>query len=396
MKQLKNHAVIALAYFFLIAILGVIMRLFPIVAIPANYKFLVHTHSHVALLGWVYTALTTLIYIAYLHKTDIKKRYKRIFVFTQFTIIGMLLSFPFIGYALFSIIFSTLFLIASYLFAWLVFKHTPIHRKQYNSYKFIRIALWFMIISSIGPWTLGIIMNTVGQASSLYKNAIYFYLHFQYNGWFIIALFGLFTRLLELKDIHFSKKEFSIIYWLFNTGVILTFFISILWMTPPFFIYILAGIGSFFQLVAFFMFLKKWRDLKSNSTDILLKIIVLFSGFKLVLQFLGAFPYISKIISANVDLVIGYIHWVFLGVVSTSLIYLLNYFKVLKLNTFTIILYTIGVLLTEALLFYKGTFVWLELDVFSNYYNFLAGASILLLLSIGILFTHQLNFKKKT
>lgn len=63
MNQLKNYSTLALIYFLIIAILGVVMRLFPIIQISANYKFLVHTHSHVALLGWVYTALTTLIYL---------------------------------------------------------------------------------------------------------------------------------------------------------------------------------------------------------------------------------------------------------------------------------------------------------------------------------------------
>ena len=393
MKQLKNYSTLALAYFFIIAILGVILRLFPITPISVNYKFIVHTHSHVALLGWVYTALTTLIYLLYLRNSQINRRFKNIFIFTQITIIGMLVSFPFMGYKFFSILFSTLFLIASYLFSWLVFKYTPTESKQTNSYKLIRIALWYMIISSFGPWTLGAIMSTLGQGSSLYKNAIYFYLHFQYNGWFLVALLGVFTRILEQQNIEFTKKEFSIIYWLFNTGIVSTFLISILWMTPNKSINTIAGIGSIFQLIAFIIFLKKLNKIKLKSSQFLLKVFITFFLIKLIMQLLGCIPYFSSSISYNVDLVIGYIHWVFLGIVSIGLLSLLSHFKLIKITKSVIVLYIIGFLLTEFLLFYKGANIWLESDVTSNYYHYLIGASVLLFLSIMRLLILQLKRK---
>ena len=66
--------------------------------------------------------------------------------------------------------------------------------------------------------------------SDLYKNAIYFYLHFQYNGWFILALFGIGFYILEKQNIRISKSVFNIFFWLMNLGVILTFGISLLWM----------------------------------------------------------------------------------------------------------------------------------------------------------------------
>jgi hypothetical protein len=393
MKQLKNYSTLALAYFFIIATLGVMLRLFPITPISVNYKFIVHTHSHVALLGWVYTALTTLIYLLYLRNSQINRRFKNIFIFTQITIIGMLVSFPFMGYKFFSILFSTLFLIASYLFSWLVFKYTPTESKQTNSYKLIRIALWYMIISSFGPWTLGAIMSTLGQGSSLYKNAIYFYLHFQYNGWFLVALLGVFTRILEQQNIEFTKKEFSIIYWLFNTGIVSTFLISILWMTPNKSINTIAGIGSIFQLIAFIIFLKKLNKIKLKSSQFLLKVFITFFLIKLIMQLLGCIPYFSSSISYNVDLVIGYIHWVFLGIVSIGLLSLLSHFKLIKITKSVIVLYIIGFLLTEFLLFYKGANIWLESDVTANYYHYLIGASVLLFLSIMRLLILQLKRK---
>jgi len=403
MYTLKKHSTIALGYFFLIVLLGVILRLFPIVSIPSNYKFLVHTHSHVALLGWVYTALSTIIYKQYLQSANVAKKYNRVFWLTQVMIIGMLVSFPFSGYAFLSILFSTLFLISTYIFTWLFFKYTPNKQKQRNSYKLIRIALWYMIISSLGPWMLGIIMQTSGQGSSLYKNAIYFYLHFQYNGWFIIALIGIFIYVLEQHTILFSKKVFNNFFWLLNTGIIATFFISILWMKPSFIINSLAAIGSIFQLIAFGLLLKLIKANKSKLNSIfspflanILKISGALFLVKLVLQLTVCIPFIADMVSYNVDFVIGYIHWVFLGVVSIPILTFLFYYQLAIKSKVLLIVYLLGFILTEILIFYKGIINWFQLSMINNYYHYLAIASGLLLISIAGVFFIQFKKKKPT
>ena len=402
MLILKKHSTIALGYFLLIAFLGVILRLFPIVSIPSNYKFLVHTHSHVALLGWVYTALSTIIFKQYLQNSNINKKYNRIFWFTQVTIVGMLISFPFTGYAFFSILFSTLFLVSSYMFAWLVFRFTPTELKQRSSYKFIRIALWYMIISSLGPWMLGIIMQTSGQGSSVYKNAIYFYLHFQYNGWFIIAVIGIFIFILEQNAILFTKKVFNNFYWLLNGGVIATFFISILWMNPPLFINSLSAIGSIFQLIAFGLLLKLIKTNKSKLSSIfspflvnILKISAVLFLLKLILQLTVCIPFIADVVSYNVDFVIGYIHWVFLGVVSIPILTFLFHYQLAIKSKALFKLYLLGFILIEILIFYKGTLNWFKLNIINNYYHYLAISSGIILIALFGIFLMQFKTIKK-
>lgn len=383
MEIVKKHSYIALAYFFLIVLLGLVMRLFPITPIAANYKFLVHAHSHVALLGWVYTALTTILYFLYLHEQKkIKQKYKSIFIVTQITIIGMLLTFPFTGYAIISIVFSTSFLLASYYFTWLFLKFTPEHYKHLNSYKLIRVSLWFMILSSLGPWTLGIIMNTLGQASNLYKNAIYFYLHFQYNGWFLVAILGIFTRLLELQHTYFTKKAFTLLFWCFNIGVLATYLISVLWTTPKLYIYSIAIIGSTLQLIAFVIFTCKLRKIQCHTSKFLIEVFLLFFAIKLLMQLLGSFPFIANNISYNVDLVIGYIHWIFIGVVSLALLILMKQLKLIVLSKFSINLYLTCFLITELLLFYKGAVIWFKLKLTPYYYIILAIASAVLFVAV--------------
>ena len=400
MNILIKQSRIALAYFLLIACLGVFLRLFMVVNISVNYKYLVHAHSHIALLGWVYTALIVLIYKMYLSKRSIEKKYIRIFWWTQLTVIGMLISFPFTGYALFSILFSTLFLIMSYVYAWLVFKHVPKDQKETHSYKFIRVALWYMIVSSLGPWALGIIMNTLGSSSDLYRIAIYFYLHFQYNGWFIIALLGGFFYIIEHYNLEIDNRLFRSFFWFFNLGVIATFFISLLWMGQNLWIHCISILGAIFQIIGFGILVKMilpiWKNMKQKSTGLFIFLIrfVSFLLFaKLILQLLGSFPYFASIISSNIDFVIGYIHWIFLGVVSLSILAFLHFFKLIEISSKTILFYIIGFALMEGLLFYKGIVVWKKLSLMNNYFWYLVVGSSILLISIMMIFIEQ--FSKK-
>ena len=104
MRNLERPILVSLLYFLVAALLGLILRFFVVVELPITYKFFVHTHSHIALLGWVYLALTTLLYKLFVQNSNLDKKYEHVFWFTQFTLIGMLLTFPFKVYALFSII----------------------------------------------------------------------------------------------------------------------------------------------------------------------------------------------------------------------------------------------------------------------------------------------------
>ena len=126
-------------YFSLVGIFGLILRLFPIIDLSITYKNFVHTHSHIALLGWGYFGLTTIIYLLFLKKTT---SYVFLFWFTQLSLVGMLISFPIQGYALFSILFSSLFLFASYWFSFLFFKNTK--KTSHLSVKLIKAALVFL------------------------------------------------------------------------------------------------------------------------------------------------------------------------------------------------------------------------------------------------------------
>ena len=387
--NLKNHIQVALGYFIIAAILGVVLRSSYSIDIPVNYKYIVHTHSHIALLGWVYIGLSTLLFKLFLEKQALNIKYRRIFWFTQITLVGMLLSFPFQGYALFSIIFSTLFLFASYWFTWFFVKNVPSEIRHTNSFKCVKVALWYMVLSSLGPWALGAIMNTLGAESIWYRLSIYFYLHFQYNGWMIMALLGLFLYVLEAHRILLPRKTFMQFFLGFNVGIVLTFFLSTLWIQPSLFFSIIGGLGAFLQLFALFVLVKYMMGIHTGFRNIfsrfqfkLIQTITLLLFMKISLQLLTGLPYFANLASTILNFTIGYLHLTFLGVVTLGLFLFLNYFGLLKISKTSLMLYIIGFVFTEVLIFYKGITVWLRLGIFNGYFEGLALGSLLILIGL--------------
>ncbi|WP_108867543.1 hypothetical protein [Aquimarina aquimarini] len=398
MINLKRDTNISIAFFLLAAMLGVFLRFLYVFDISVNYKYIVHAHSHIALLGWVYVAIITIFYRLYLDQCGAEKYYRIIFWCTQVTLVGMLLSFPFQGYALFSIIFSTLFLFTSYWYVWFFIKNIPSSYKTTKSYKCIKTALWYMVVSSVGPWALGAIMNTLGAGSVWYKLAIYFYLHFQYNGWMILALFGAMFYVLEKQNLKISNKNFNRFFIGINISIVLTFFLSILWTEPSGFYYFLAGIGCLFQVLAFILFIKIMLDSGLIANKILSKLqlqiiqtVVVLMTVKIVLQLLSSIPYFANLATTILDFTIGYLHWTFLGVISVGLFFFLEYFSLIKIPKKGYYIYMLGFVLTELFIFYKGMIVWLDLSFFLEYFLLLSIASVIIF--IGILYCFLFNIK---
>lgn len=369
------------------------MRFYLVTDLPINYKFMLHAHSHTAILGWVYLGLITLIYKVFLAKAEKPKLYRRIFIVTNISIAGMLVTFPFTGYALFSIIFSTLFLFASYWFAWFAMKYVPQDFKNRFSWRLIKTSLWYLVISSIGPWSIGVVMATIGPESIWYKTSIYIYLHFQYNGWIIFVLLGILFYILEERGVQFSPQKLKSFFFLLNFGVLLTVFLSMLWFAPPIGLYVLGGIGAVAQGFAFYELYWLLREhfpvIKETFGKQALFLLTVASGLmviKLLMQFISAHPYYANLAYQLTDFVIGFLHLVFLGVVIPVLLAFLKYYKLIRLPKSSVFIYFLAFGVTEALIFYKPIALWLGLPFFEDYYLYLAVLSCLFPIAIGILF----------
>ena len=114
------------------------MRLAFVVELPwPPFRNLVHAHSHVAMLGWLYAALYVLIVVFFLPKErQSDKKYNVLYWLTQTSVLGMLVSFPIQGYAAFSISFTVLHVFLSYYFIYSVWKDTRNSERLKDSISF--------------------------------------------------------------------------------------------------------------------------------------------------------------------------------------------------------------------------------------------------------------------
>ncbi|WP_372757546.1 hypothetical protein [Mariniflexile sp.] len=381
----KKLVLVCLLNFFIAAFLGLLLRYFYVQPVGLNYRFLTHAHSHVAMLGWVYLMLYTL--IVHLFVPEKRPIYNRLFWVTQFVVLGMLFSFPFQGYAVVSIIFSTLHIFCSYYFVYLVFKY---HKtgSVVTSY-LLKASLLFMLVSTIGVWCLGPAVAKFGQASAFYQIAIQFFLHFQFNGWFLVAALAVFFYLLKLQD----STEFRLFFKLLIASTVLTFALPINWFAPHVSLLWINGLGVVLQLIALFYFFKIIKPalrllLKNQSkvTKLIYGFALLSFVLKIVLQSISLIPEVSNTAHQHKNFVIGFVHLIMLGVISGflfSFILQSNLIKQTKLLHLGIVFFIIGFILTEVILGVQGALFYLGMGLFSNYYLLLFLCSILLPLGIG-------------
>jgi len=366
--------------------MGLLLRFLYIHPIDSmNFKFLIHGHSHVAMLGWVYLSIQVFIVKWYLKNND-EKKYKRLFWITQLSIIGMLFSFPFQGYAIVSICFSTLHIFCSYTLAYYSLKEI---KTDTPANKFMRLAIYFMILSTIGVWCLGPTVVKLGKSSVYYQLAIQFFLHFQFNGWFLIAVLSLLFKNLNIQENNFTKN----IYPLVIVTVILTYAFPVSWHLKYSWLYWVNSVGVTFQLIMFyylFIILKRplLESFKKRFAVIknLYRFAIISFTFKVLLQALTLIPMIAFQVHLYRNLVIGFIHLIMLGVISCLLFANFHHLnKITKESYFKkgVYLFIIGIFSTEALLFAQGTLFMLKTEgAIPNYYLLLFLASLILVIGL--------------
>ena len=365
--------------------MGVVLRYASIGTINFNYRFLTHAHSHIAMLGWVYLMLFVL--IVHYFVPEKKPIYTKLFWLTQFAVVGMMLSFPFQGYATVSIAFSTLHIFCSYYFVYLIWKD---HKTEsIVTRRLLKTALLFMLLSTAGVWCLGPAVSMLGQASAFYQIAIQFFLHFQFNGWFLIAVIAIFFHVLQLKD----SKQFRLFFVLLVVSTVLTLALPIYWFAPHIALYWINGLGVFIQLLTLIVFLKLIKPyqlflLKNNSK--LTIYMYVFAIFCLVLkigaQLLSLIPEVSDAAYQHRNLVIGFIHLLMLGVITGFLFGFILQNRWVTFNAwlnFGIYTFVLGFALTELFLILQGSMFYFNKGALPNYYLFLFLSSVFLPLGIG-------------
>lgn len=404
MNSQKTWIICCFFNFLIACVFGLLMRfvyLFPLDFI--NYGFLLHAHSHVAMLGWVYLMIYVLVVHFFIPKEKSRKPiYNRLFWLTEFSVIGMMITFPIQGYALFSIIFSTLHILLSYAFCRLIWKDCS--REKTPQERLLKAAVLFMILSTFGVWCLGPAVSTLGKQSAFYQIAIQFFLHFQFNGWFLCAVLALFLKQFQHKIEEIKFKRF---YVLLIVSIFLTIAFPIRWFIENNILNFINGFGVIVQLGAFVYFLQMLRPQLSNFKADLDKItkqvygLALCSLFlKIGIQLLTISPNIAEVSHQIRNFVIGFIHLTTLGIITGFLFGILLQNKILSSNSFILKIgvksFIFGYLATEVLLFFQGAFLYFEKGMISGYFESIFVFSLLLVFGLILIIVSILNKKQES
>lgn len=383
---------IALFNLLLVAFIGSLLRFKMVASLPwVNHKYFLYGHSHFAFSGWISLVLMAAIAQRIVDTGNIQLApfLKKILWIHLFCAYGMLLSFPVWGYAPIPIFFSTASIIVSYVFVVKAWHYCNAAIWGATAAMSVRAALAFLILSSFGAFGLAVLMASHAASQNLYFSALYFFLHFQYNGWFFFGITGLWvsqTTAINTPLLHKGIK------WLilscFPAAVL-----SGLWMKVPFWVYGIAALTAIVQVAGTVMAAKGlkggWQSIKtrfSTTEKWLLKL----SGFafliRILLQTLSTIPALSKFAFAYRPVVIGYLHLILLGCITLFLLAFLygkGFWQSHKRLAGTgILLFMLGFLGTEGTLMMQGLgyIGWISIP----YMNEVLFASAILLFS-GIL-----------
>lgn len=329
----SKWAKFALFNFVVLAFAGVLLRykiLFPLPLV--DQKNLLHAHSHFAFAGWVSLALYT--GVIYLLQPDARllKQLEWLLVAQQMAAYGMLFTFPFTGYASSSIAFSTASIFISYAFAWLVIKELRHRKKPAPENKWLMTGMLCNVLSSLGTFTLAYLMVSKNMHQDWYFGSVYFFLHFQYNGFFLFTIGALFIRSVSKHISVTDTIHLNRFFYLLIIALIPAWFLSLMWMRIPRWMYATAAAGGLIQLVALFYFVKAITALKPFFQAALQKHVKWFwlaaalaLVIKIVLQALSAVPQLNTYAFGVRPIVIGFLHLVLLVFVSVFIMgYLLQ------------------------------------------------------------------------
>ena len=366
LKVRNSWITISLINLSIVALLGVLLRSKILFSIPwIDFKFMLHAHSHFAFAGWITLCLFTLLTFEILpRKNSSKPKYKYLLTALLLTSVGMLLSFPFQGYGLISIIFSTLFIFVTYAFSWVYIKDLVKSKAEKPIKLLCIVALIALCISSVGPFTLAYMMASHSVNILLYRDAIYTYLHLQYNGFFTLSVFALLINQFNIKFDDCTMllvKRFATV---LSLSVLPTLFLSYLWHFPNMVIRSIAILGGVLLVVTLFCFgaaINRAKSVFSKMNPLARTIggLSLFAfTLKTVLQIGTVFPVIGNEIFSNRAVIIGYLHLVMLGFISLYLLAYLVHTKYLKIGTgpakIGIVVFTVAVITNEIILMTQG------------------------------------------
>ncbi|WP_439506454.1 hypothetical protein [Sediminibacterium sp.] len=348
----------------LVAIIGVLMRYkIGFELIWVNQKNLQLAHSGFAFSGFVSFLLMVFVADSIKNVLDANqlRSFSRLIYFNLYFAYTTCILFFVNGYTMSSAIAQMAGLLVGAIFIIKLFfvlpwcKQTPIS----NWYKAAGIFYLLSLLANI--WLLYMFI-TGKKTQHTYLAATYWFLHFQYNGWFFFGCIGLFFN--WLLDKQLLTKQSDNIFWLFAISCFPAYGLSVLWLNLPFWLYTIIVVSALMQLLGMiqlcFLVLRKQvvTLIEPNKTLLLLLFISLGALLvKIILQTGSTIPFVSKLAFGFRPIVIAYLHLVLLAFTALfmiSYIHLNKYFIFNKYNLFATQLFAVFVVLNEIVLGTQG------------------------------------------
>ncbi len=176
-------------------------------------EFLLHGHSHVALLGWTFLALAGLVLEAGTRRAQLPVRTLKVLAaLTIMVTLVLFAAFVRDGYAPLSIALSTMHMLLGYVLAWIFFRHARSDSNIGSRY-FLEGAVFWMVMATAGPWLLA---AGRGLPPFWMDAAVHYYLHVLFNGWLLFGLAGLAWRYV----VHPRYRQMVWPFWLMMAGLL--------------------------------------------------------------------------------------------------------------------------------------------------------------------------------
>ena len=392
MKNFNFWLKICVFNFFVVSVVGVMMRYNMAFSLPGfTHKFMQESHSHFAFYGWV-SAGIFLFVTKYLSENYPKinlKKYQYLMISNQIGSYGMLFTFLYGGYFWLSIVFSSIALFTG--FAYFIFLLIDTKSNKNPEIMWLKSGAFFATFSAIGIFGLAYFSSKKEEFDVLFRASTYFYLHYQYNGFFIFSCIGLLLISLIKLRIEIEEKLNKTIFYLLFFGCFLGYGLSILWieMNPIFYgFFILISIVQLFGAILFLNCIRK-TDLFNNQ-NFIQKLLISVFGFAFILKFLlqglSAIPALGVFAFININIVIAYLHLVLLMGISLFLIWKILQLVEIEFNKllkFSILLLVFGIVCNEIVLALSGIFSIFYIPFLSAKY-WLLFVSVVIMFSIGI------------
>ena len=373
----------------IVAALGVIMRTKIIFDLPwIDYNLLVDAHGNFAFTGWVTIALLTLMLYEFRGIPVHKKVYTWLLGGMALGAWALLLTSPFAlthkasEYILFFYTFLT------YIFAWRFIADL----RKTSAGKTVKTlavsAVIYMVLSSAGTIMVAWLFAVKSLNAILYRDALFGYLHMQYNGFFSLSVFAIaFNKQLHKMNERAKTNAFRFSV-LLSASIIPSMFITFLWYDSIPAFHIISVLASILLFITFIWLILTSLSLKHQFKSLIFPVRMLVFlalgafAVKLLLQSLTLFHTINILVFGNRSVIMGFLHLVFLGFVTLFLIAYFTQTGVLNIGKpitrWAIYSFALAVITNEVLLFAQGigTMITANVLVF-NLFLWIAGLMLL-------------------